>query len=49
MALVTVDRKITFNEHVRPICLPAPNGEEQFYKKSVNVAGWGKVNYFLIF
>lgn len=44
MALVTLDRKIQFTEYIRPICLPAPNGEEEFYGKMVTVTGWGKVS-----
>lgn len=44
IVLITLDRKIRFNEHVKPICLPSINGEEPFYGKRVIVAGWGKVS-----
>lgn len=44
MALITLERKITFSEHVRPICLPTVDADFDFYGKMATVAGWGKVS-----
>ncbi|KAG5669857.1 hypothetical protein PVAND_000148 [Polypedilum vanderplanki] len=43
LALVTVDRPITFNEFTTPICLPEPYEHMRYFNKKVIIAGWGKI------
>lgn len=38
MALVTLDRRITFNHNIMPICLPSPGSSH--IDQTAIVAGW---------
>jgi Trypsin len=39
ICVVTVARSIVFSEHIKPICLPVPNDEYDYYGEKVIVAG----------
>lgn len=43
IALLILERPVTYNDYIRPICLPPPN--EQFTGSRATVVGWGTIEY----
>jgi len=44
IALLKVDRKIKFNKHIQPICIPKNVSDLVHVGKSAFVTGWGRIN-----
>ncbi|KAK7082524.1 hypothetical protein SK128_012282 [Halocaridina rubra] len=45
LALITLDRDVTFNDFIRPACLPFSFRSEEFLGESLTVVGWGRTAF----
>ncbi|XP_068221686.1 venom protease-like [Palaemon carinicauda] len=45
IAIVIMDRPVTYNDFIRPACLPFNFQNEDFNGKSLTVVGWGRTSF----
>lgn len=43
MSIFILDREITFNYRMKPICLPNADDDKKYWHRKVIVAGWGRI------